>query len=94
MVNYFRLWNDLPNLCADRLDYNIQGAYYQNFLTHEEVLTLFNKLQFKEGHWICEDHVLLKKLVRFSLFMTQDCLGKPQSITCCRLGWLKLLCEA
>ncbi len=30
---YPALENNLPNLCADRIDYNIQGAYYQGFIT-------------------------------------------------------------
>ena len=64
-----------PDLCADRIDYNIQGAFHQGFLTHEEAKQLLANLQFTNGHWIGTDRALLKKLVRSSLFMTQDCWG-------------------
>lgn len=65
----------LPTLCADRIDYNIQGAFYQGFLSHEEAIELFNAMQFTGGDWICDNHELLKKVVRFSIFMSQDCWG-------------------
>jgi HD superfamily phosphohydrolase len=65
----------LPNLCADRIDYNIQGAYFQGFLTKKESLALFEDLQFVNGQWIGSRKDLLAKLTRFSLFMTQDCWG-------------------
>lgn len=65
----------LPNLCADRLDYNIQGAYFQNFLTKEEALKLFNSMHFEEGNWVSEEVGLLKKIGQFSLHMTVNCWG-------------------
>ena len=65
----------LPTLCADRLDYNIQGAFHQGFITHQEAIHLSHEIQFIDGEWISNEHDLLKKLVRFSLFMTQDCWG-------------------
>lgn len=65
----------LPNLCADRIDYNIQGAYYQNFLTRDEALEFFNDLIFDDGKWISTKIDIAKKLTKFSLFMTEDCWG-------------------
>lgn len=65
----------LPTLCADRLDYNLQGAFYQGHLTHEEAVQLFNNIQFIDGSWISNEHDLLKILVRFSISMSQDCWG-------------------
>ena len=67
----------LPNLCADRIDYNIQGAYYQGFITYEEAQQIFRGLHFVDGAWMSVDGELMKKVVRFSLFMTQDCWGSP-----------------
>ncbi|MFI0435759.1 MAG: HD domain-containing protein, partial [Parachlamydiaceae bacterium] len=65
----------LPTLCADRIDYNLQGAVYQGFITHEEAIRMFHDLRFTEGEWISNDHELLKRLVRFSIFMSQNCWG-------------------
>jgi uncharacterized protein len=63
----------LPNLAADRIDYNIQGAYFQHFLTKEEAQELFQDLSFEDGKWLITRKDLASKLTRFSLFMTADC---------------------
>lgn len=69
------LEQSLPNLCADRLDYNLQGAYYQGYISHEEAVRMFHTIKLIEGHWISEDYLLLKKLVRYSIYMSQNCWG-------------------
>ncbi len=69
------LEQSLPNLCADRIDYNIQGAYFQNFLTREEALELFNDIYFEEERWLTTRKDLAAKLMHYSLFMTEDCWG-------------------
>ena len=68
-----------PNLCADRIEYNIQGAFYQGFLSKEEIQQIFDDLQFIDGNWVGTNRQLLTKLVRFSLFMTQDCWGSAEN---------------
>lgn len=80
------LENRLPNLCADRIDYNIQGAFYQGFITHEEALLIFKDLRFVNKKWISTRPDLMKKLTYFSLFMTQDCWGSPTNYVASR--WL------
>lgn len=76
----------LPNLSADRLDYNLQGAYYQGFLTREEAVSIFEDLQYRENRWVSRMPELMKKLTRFSLFMTQNCWGSPANYVASR--WL------
>jgi len=77
--HFIALEQELPNLCADRIDYNLQGAYHQKFLTKKEVQEVFEDLEFKEKKWISSKPHLMKKLARFSLFMTQDCWGSPEN---------------
>jgi len=67
----------LPHLCADRIDYNIQGAYYQNFITYDQAIEIFHGLKYVDGIWISEDIELMKKLTLFSIFMSEDCWGSP-----------------
>src|SRR5207245_2399122 len=47
--NFLALEQDLPNLCADRIDYNLQGAYYQGFLNKAEIAQILQDLQFQNG---------------------------------------------
>lgn len=76
-VFYPALESPSPSLCADRIEYNIQGAYYQGFITYEEAMELFEDLRFIDGVWIGTKVEPLKKLVRSSLFMTLTCWGSP-----------------
>ena len=80
------LENPLPNLCADRIDYNIQGAYYQEFITYEEAISIFKDLHFVNNRWVSNNPNLIKKLTRFSLFMTENCWGSPTNYVTSR--WL------
>lgn len=73
------LEQELPNLCADRIDYNIQGAYHQGYLTYNECLTLIKDLKFVDGVWISSTPQLLKKAAEFSLDMTKNCWGSAKS---------------
>lgn len=68
-----------PNLCADRIDYNIQGAYYQNFISREEGISILNDLQFVDGKWVSHQIEPIRKIVRFSLFMSEHCWGSPHN---------------
>lgn len=68
----------LPTLCADRLDYNIQGAFYQGFITLDEAKQLFEEIQLIDDEWISSEYEILKKLMRYSIFMSQDCWGSGE----------------
>jgi uncharacterized protein len=72
---FIMLEQPLPNLCADRIDYNIQGAFFQGFLTKQEALELYEDIKFIKGCWVGKRIDLLKKLAKFSFFMTEDCWG-------------------
>lgn len=80
------LENSLPNLCADRIDYNIQGAYYQGFITYDEAISVFKDLRFINNQWVSNYPKLMEKLTRFSLYMTQHCWGSPTNYVTSR--WL------
>lgn len=67
----------LPGLCADRIDYNIQGAYHRGVITQSEAIMLFEGLEFSGFEWTVNSPELMERVGRFSLQMTQDCWGGP-----------------
>ena len=75
-----------PALCADRIEYNIQGAFYQNFITYEEALQILDDLRYINGNWICSKPELMKKLGYFALFMSHTCWGSVHNH--CVSTWL------
>jgi uncharacterized protein len=80
------LEKSLPNLCADRIDYNIQGAYHRGWLTRDEVKEAFDDLEYKDGCWISHQPELMKKIAQFSIFMSYNCWGG--SVNYCASRWL------
>ena len=75
--DFHMLEQPLPDLCADRIDYNIQGAYFQNFLTKDEAKEIFDDLCYEKGRWVLSKVDLARKLANYSLFMSEDCWGSP-----------------
>lgn len=64
-----------PNPSADRLDYSIQGAYHQNFITKKEALEIFKDCKFIQDKWISSKPDLMAKIVLFTLYMSENCFG-------------------
>jgi hypothetical protein len=69
----------LPELSADRLDYNLQGAVRQGWMSHQEALQIVDGLFFDGTRWIASHPVLVAKLGRFALYMTYNCWGSAQN---------------
>ncbi|MFT4552271.1 MAG: HD superfamily phosphohydrolase [Chlamydiales bacterium] len=67
------LEQDLPHLCADRIDYNLQGAYLRGWISQNEMMNLFNDLEFDGKSWSLSNEVLAEKLSNFSIHMTTAC---------------------
>ncbi len=62
-------------LCADRIEYNIQGAYLKGFITKEESHKIIESLQFVDNCWVSNNQDLMTKIAQFSLFMTEEAWG-------------------
>lgn len=73
------LEQSLPSLCADRIDYNLQGAFYQNFLTKKEVMEAFDDFTFNGSDWISRRPDLMKKLAAFTFHMSETCWGSADN---------------
>ncbi len=73
------LEQELPELCADRIDYNLQGAFYRGFLSRNEAMEIIGGLQFDGKTWVAKDSKALSKMARFSIFMSHDCWGSPRN---------------
>jgi hypothetical protein len=69
----------LPNLCADRIDYNIQGGLKKGKLTKEEAEKIFDDLVFDGKDWTLSHIKLAEKLSLSSIFMMENCWSCPRS---------------
>ncbi len=69
------LEQDLPDLCADRIEYNLKGGYIEDLLTEADVAVVLRDLRFEDGRWffVSEESALL--LANVSLSLTEHIFG-------------------
>ncbi len=65
----------LPYLCADRIEYNLQGGLLRGLLTQEDFFAIYEDLAFEEGSWHLKNVSLAEKLGNCSLVMTETLWG-------------------
>ena len=65
------LEQDLPNICADRLEYNLQAGLLTDLLTTDDIATILKDIRYENGNWffVCKESA--KKLAMVSLFNTE-----------------------
>ncbi len=74
------LEQDLPNLCADRLDYNMFGAVIDLLLKPEDISAIFADLHFADGRWFFIHSELAKKLALIPLHLTEVHFGSAYDL--------------
>jgi hypothetical protein len=73
--NFLALENDIPDICADRIDYNLQGGLRRGMITHEEFTFILNALEFDGTYWYFTDQEAAEKISYISLNMMDNVWG-------------------
>lgn len=68
---FVALDQDLPNLCADRIDYNLQGGRRHGLLKDSDVEEILKDLRFENGIWFFDNAATAKKLAMIPLHFTE-----------------------
>ena len=88
-AQYKRLEQDLPGLCADRINYIIHGGFVLDRLSEVQVEKINSALHFdtKLGEWWFDDVQAAEDFSKTSLWMTENCWGgKPEDFAASK--WL------
>jgi HD superfamily phosphohydrolase len=80
--NYSMLEQELPDVCADRLEYNLFTGHLMGLVTREEIEMILDDIHFKEGKWFFEDPVIAAKFARLSLYFTENLWGATWNAVC------------
>lgn len=73
--NFPLLEQDLPDLCADRIEYVLYGGYAEGWLTTEEVHTIVACLKYEQGRWYFTDVDAAKKFATISIRLCREIFG-------------------
>lgn len=71
------LEQDLPNICADRLEYNIQAGILTNMLAADDIATILKDINYNNGNWFFMNENCAKKFAAVSLFNTEHVWASP-----------------
>ncbi|MFA5075084.1 MAG: HD domain-containing protein [Candidatus Babeliales bacterium] len=66
------LEQDLPDICIDRLEYNLFNAFKFKILTKQEIWEILENLKFENNFWFFDNPQLAAKFANISLYMTQN----------------------
>jgi hypothetical protein len=72
------LEQNLPDICADRLEYNLQAGIKTGMLTVDDIATILKDIHYENGNWYFTNVESAKKLGFVSLFNTEFVWGGPE----------------
>ncbi len=78
--DFHMLEGDLPDICADRLEYNLYGGYIEGWITEQEVNELLSHLHYDGERWWFDDAYQARKLAEISLRLCEDIFASSWNI--------------
>lgn len=75
--HFVALDRDLPELCADRIEYNLQGGLLRGLISKEEFSEITSSLAYENGSWVFQHPDPAAKIGACSLKMTETLWGAP-----------------
>ena len=73
--NYRGLEQKLPDLCADRIEYNLTTGIKFGLITKTDAKNIINAIRFQDGIWFFADHKLARKFSELSCYFTLNFWG-------------------
>ncbi len=74
------LEQDLPDICIDRLEYNLSTALQEKLVTTNDIENILNNLIFKNEKWFFTNIKIAKKFAEIPLYMTENEWASPFNI--------------
>ncbi len=74
------LEQSLPDISADRLEYNLFGGYLENKLSKADITKILDDLRFEDGRWFFVDIDSAKKFADVSLYLTETKWASPDTL--------------
>lgn len=75
LPQYTALEQDLPHMCADRIEYVLHTSYLLGLIDEEKLHLITNNLNFENDRWFFTDAKIAEDFAALSLDLTQDIFG-------------------
>ena len=70
-IEYKALECNLPEMCADRIEYNLQGGLIKGLINKDEFNEILQHLKLENNTWFFTSPEIAKKFASIPLYMTQ-----------------------
>ncbi|MCC2646183.1 MAG: hypothetical protein K0R02_248 [Rickettsiaceae bacterium] len=77
---YRRLEQELPNLCADRIEYILHTGVLYNKISKAEVKVIIKNLNFRHGQWYFTSEKQALRFAELSLYFTESFWGSAWNL--------------
>jgi len=74
---FHMLEQELPDICADRLEYILHGGYLINCLSQEDIYEVLDNICYENKKWYFTDPKIARKICDASLIQTTHIFGSP-----------------
>ncbi len=72
---FTHLEQSLPDICADRFEYNVTGGVYEGLITKEDAAFIVAHVEYADGKWFFNNLRAAQLFAPLSLFMTENLWG-------------------
>lgn len=76
---YLGLDQDLPNICADRLEYNLYEGVLESMLDEKDVKAILGDLKLEDGRWFFSSAEIARKFAEVPLYLTAHHWGSAEN---------------
>ncbi len=78
--HYLMLEQDLPAMCADRLEYTLYGAYIEGWMSQGDIKTMLSSIRYQDGFWFFIDKDQALQFAEYLLRLTREIFASDWNI--------------
>ena len=79
--DYKALEQHLPDMCADRIQYNIHTGFIMKMISQKDINEIVQDLEFKDNKWFFKNTDIARKFANLSIYFTQNFWGAKWNTT-------------
>lgn len=76
---YLALEQNLPDICADRLEYNLQGGFVHGIISKEEINFILDNLRYEDKKWYFTSVEAAVKFAQLPLILMEEVWSSPEN---------------
>jgi HD superfamily phosphohydrolase len=78
--DFKRLEQELPDICIDRLEYNLSSVLRREMISESEFAELLDHLKFQNDKWFFDDLEIAKKFAKNPLILNEFIWAAPDNV--------------